>query len=95
MISKIQRKETVYSHCMRLLIVIILGIVSFTKMTTDLLPSMELPYAIVMTTYQGASPETVETTVTKPVEQSMATISNIKEVNSISSENMINGHFGI
>ena len=67
---------------------IILGIVSFTKMTTDLLPSMELPYAIVMTTYQGASPETVETTVTKPVEQSMATISNIKEVNSISSENM-------
>ena len=49
---------------------------------------MELPYAIVMTTYQGASPETVETTVTKPVEQSMATISNIKEVNSISSENM-------
>lgn len=36
----------------------------------------------------GASPETVETTVTKPVEQSMATISNIKEVNSISSENM-------
>ena len=43
---------------------VVLGIVSFTKMTTDLLPSMNLPYAIVMTTYVGASPETVETVVT-------------------------------
>lgn len=87
MISKFSVKKP-YTVIVAVVLVIILGIVSFTKMTTDLLPSMELPYAIVMTTYQGASPETVETTVTKPVEQSMATISNIKEVNSISSENM-------
>ena len=82
MISKFSVKKP-YTVIVAVVLVIILGIVSFTKMTTDLLPSMELPYAIVMTTYQGASPETVETTVTKPVEQSMATISNIKEVNSI------------
>jgi len=87
MISKFSVKKP-YTVIVAVVLVIILGIVSFTKMTTDLLPSMELPYAIVMMTYQGASPETVETTVTKPVEQSMATISNIKEVNSISSENM-------
>ena len=87
MISKFSVKKP-YTVIVAVVLVIILGIVSFTKMTTDLLPSMELPYAIVMTTYQGASPETVETTVTKPVEQSMATISNIKEVNSISRENM-------
>ena len=87
MISKFSVKKP-YTVIVAVVLVIILGIVSFTKMTTDLLPSMELPYAIVMTTYQGASPETVETTVTKPVEQSMATISNIKEVNSVSSENM-------
>ena len=87
MISKFSVKKP-YTVIVAVVLVIILGIVSFTKMTTDLLPSMELPYAIVMTTYQGASPETVETTITKPVEQSMATISNIKEVNSISSENM-------
>ena len=87
MISKFSVKKP-YTVIVAVILVIILGIVSFTKMTTDLLPSMELPYAVVMTTYQGASPETVETTVTKPVEQSMATISNIKEVNSISSENM-------
>lgn len=69
-------------------IVLLLGFVSFSKMTTDLLPSMELPYAVVVTTYAGASPETVETVVTRPVEQRMATISNIKSINSVSSENM-------
>ncbi len=77
-----------YTVIVGVILVIILGIVSFSKMTTDLLPSMELPYALVMTTYQGASPEEVETTVTKPVEQAMATISNIKQVASSSSENM-------
>lgn len=87
MISKFSVRKP-YTVIVAVALVIILGIVSFTKMSTDLLPSMELPYAIVMTTYQGASPEQVETAVTKPVEQSMATISNIKEVNSVSSENM-------
>ena len=77
-----------YTVIVGVVLVIILGVVSFSKMTTDLLPSMELPYALVMTTYQGASPEEVETTVTKPVEQAMATISNIKQVASSSSENM-------
>lgn len=66
---------------------IILGAVSFTKMTTDLLPNINLPYVIVMTTYVGASPEAVETVVTKPVESSMATVSNIESINSVSSEN--------
>ena len=69
------------------ILIIILGVISFTSMTTDLLPKMDLPYAIIMTTYVGASPEKVENVVTKPLEQSMATISNIKNVSSISSEN--------
>lgn len=70
------------------MLVLILGGVSFTKMNTDLLPSMNLPYAIVMTTYQGASPETVEMAVTKPIEQSMATVTSIENVSSISQENV-------
>lgn len=69
------------------ILIIILGVISFTSMTTDLLPKMDLPYAIIVTTYVGASPEKVETVVTKPLEQSMATISNINNVSSISSEN--------
>ena len=59
---------------------IILGVVSFSRMTTDLLPNISLPYVIVMTTYPGASPETVEMVVTKPVEASMATVSNIEGI---------------
>lgn len=69
------------------ILVLILAVVSFTEMKTDLLPSINLPYAMIMTTYVGASPEEVENTLTRPIEQSMATISNIKGVSSISSEN--------
>ncbi len=86
MISRYSVKRP-YTVLVAVVLVIVLGVVSFTKMTTDLLPSMNLPYAIVMTTYPGASPETVETVVTRPVEQSMATVSNIENVSSMSSEN--------
>ena len=70
------------------IIVLILGVVSFTGMSTDLLPNMNLPYVLVMTSYPGASPEEVEMTVTRPVEQSMATVSNIVNITSNSRENM-------
>ena len=69
------------------IIVAILGIISMGKMTTDLLPSMDLPYIIVMTTYPGASPEKVEIGVTKPLEKILATTSGVKEINSVSNEN--------
>ena len=39
--------------------VLVLGIVSVTRMTTDLLPNISLPYLMVVTTYPGASPERV------------------------------------
>ena len=76
-----------YTVLVGIVIVLILGYVAFTRMTTDLLPSMELPYAIVMTTYPGASPETVETSVTSPIESSMATLDNIKNITSVSNDN--------
>ncbi len=69
-------------------LVLVLGGLSFRDMNTDLLPKMELPYAIVMTSYVGASPEEVETSVTKPVEQAMASISNIKTISSNSRDNV-------
>ena len=87
MISKFSVKRP-YTVVVGVVLVLILGIVSFTSMKTDLLPDMTLPYALVMTTYPGASPEEVETVVTRPVEQAMATISNIENVTSVSSENM-------
>lgn len=87
MISRYSVKKP-YTVVVAIVLVILLGVVSFGKMTTDLLPSMNLPYAIVITTYPGASPETVETVVTRPVEQSMATVTDIENVSSRSSENM-------
>lgn len=68
-------------------IVIILGIVSFMNLSTDLLPSIELPYVAIVTTYVGASPEKVEESVSKVIEQGMMGISNIENVTSTSSEN--------
>lgn len=76
-----------YTVVVGVVLIIILGVVSFTHMTVDLLPSINLPYALVITGYVGASPEEVEEIVTKPVEQTMATVSNIKTVQSISSDN--------
>ncbi|MCI8708711.1 MAG: efflux RND transporter permease subunit [Dorea sp.] len=86
MLSKFSVKKP-YTVVVGVVLIIVLGVVSFTKMTVDLLPSMNLPYAIVMTTYPGASPEQIEEVVTKPVEQTMATVSNIKNIMSMSSEN--------
>ncbi len=68
--------------------VLVLGIVAYFKMTPDLLPNMDFPYVVVMTTYPGASPEKVEEELTKPMEQSMSTLEHIKEVSSNSSENV-------
>lgn len=67
--------------------VLVLGIVAYTRMTPDLFPSMDFPYVIIMTTDPGASPETVEEVVTKPMERSMATLDHIKTVSSTSSDN--------
>lgn len=86
MLSKFSVKKP-YTVVVGIVLVIILGVVSFSNMTVDLLPSMNLPYAMVMTTYPGANPEEVEETVTKPVEQTMATVSNIKNIMSVSGDN--------
>ena len=67
--------------------IIILGFVSLSGMTTDLLPKMSLPYLLVITTYPGASPEKVESSVSEPVESALGSISGVKNVYSMSYEN--------
>ena len=87
MLSKFSVKKP-YTVIVGIVLVVILGVVSLTKMSTDLLPSMNLPYAIVVTSYAGASPEQVESAVTQPIEAAMASTSNIKNISSTSSNNM-------
>ena len=68
--------------------VIILGVVSVMNMTVDLLPSMDLPYVVVYSSYPGASPEKVETALVEPLETALATTSGLNNIQSISSENV-------
>ena len=67
--------------------ILVFGVMSYVKMTPDLMPNMDYPYAVIVTTYPGAAPEEVEAVVTKPMEQSMATLNDIKTVTSTSAEN--------
>ena len=77
-----------YTVAVGVILVLVLGVISFMNMTTDLLPSMNLPYIVVYTTYVGASPEAVENDVTKPLEAAMATVSDLKNIASTSAENV-------
>lgn len=84
MIAKFSVKKP-YTILVGVVLVLVLGYVSLTRMTTDLFPDMSLPYAIVYTIDMGSSPEEVETKISAPIEAAMATTSNIKNVSSTSS----------
>ncbi|HZK24721.1 MAG TPA: efflux RND transporter permease subunit [Oscillospiraceae bacterium] len=79
--------EKRYTVFVAVILVLILGAVSFINLQTDLLPKIDLPYLLVMTSYPGASPEEVEMVVTRPIEQVVATTNNIKNISSVSREN--------
>ena len=68
--------------------ILVLGVVAYTKMTPDLLPNMDFPYVMIMTTYPGASPEKAEREITKPMEQAMSTLEHIQQISSTSGENV-------
>ena len=87
MLSKFSVKKP-FTVVVAIIIVIILGVVSFTKMQVDLIPSFNLPYAVVITTYPGASPEQVEMVVTDTLETTFASLSNLKNSTSVSADNM-------
>ena len=69
------------------ILVLVLGVVSLMGMNTDLLPSITLPYLVVVTTYPGASPEKVEEELTRPLESSLGTVNGVENVTSTSGEN--------
>ena len=68
--------------------IIVLGVVAYLKMTPDLLPNMDFPYVIIVTSDPGASPESIEQSITRPVEQAMATLDKIKTVTSTSQDSV-------
>ncbi len=83
MISRYSVKKP-FTVLVGVILVIVLGFVSLSRMTTDLLPDMSFQYALIITTDIGASPEEVESEVTAPIESAMATTSNVKNISSMS-----------
>ncbi len=67
---------------------VVLGLVSLSMLGLDLMPEMEIPAVSVLTTYQGAGPEEVETLITEPMEDTLSTISGVDEVISVSKEGL-------
>ena len=86
MLAKFSVKK-IYTVLVSVILVIVLGSISFFNMTTDLLPNIELPYVVVITPYPGASPEEVENEVTRPLESVLGISSGLSSISSVSNEN--------
>jgi len=71
---------------MFVLALVLLGYQSLQRTPVDLYPDISFPFVTVLTVYPGAGPEEVEDTVTKPIEDAVSGISNLKNVESTSSE---------
>lgn len=79
----VKRKVTASMIAM---ILVVVGIIAFTRLGLDFFPDLEYPTVSVITTYRGASSEDIETTITKPLEQVVSSVSGVKKVTSQSSE---------
>src|SRR5262245_48588845 len=65
---------------------VVLGLVSLGRLGTDLFPRIEFPFMAVTTLLEGATPQTIETEVTDPLEEQLNTIGGVEELRSVSSE---------
>jgi len=63
---------------------IVAGLAAYQQLGIDRFPRMDLPTVIVSTTYPGASPEEIETEITQPLEDAVATVAGIDELRSLS-----------
>lgn len=79
----VNRKVTVV---MGVLVIVLLGFVSYGRLPVDLLPNMSFPGAAVITTYPGAAPQEVESLVTQPIEEALGRVTNVRQISSVSKE---------
>ncbi len=84
-ISELSVKRPV-SILMVMLIIVVIGIVAFSKLTIDLMPEIDYPVITVITNYEGVAPEEIEELVSKPIEETVSTVSGVKKISSTSQE---------
>ncbi len=73
---------------MILILMLVMGIYSFQRLSVEMMPRIDFPVIIITTVYPGASPSEVESQVTKKIEDEVSTIANVKDLQSYSMENM-------
>ncbi len=71
---------------MLILVLVVFGINAYPKIGVDLYPDIELPFVNVTVTYSGASPEEIETLITKTVETAVSSVAGIKNISSTARE---------
>lgn len=64
----------------------ILGVFTYSRLKLDMLPELEFPIVAVITQYEGAGPDSVEQLVTRPIEAAMASVENVEDITSTSSQ---------
>ncbi|MCX8160948.1 MAG: efflux RND transporter permease subunit [Candidatus Saccharicenans sp.] len=79
----VKRKVTASMIAM---ILVVVGLIAFSRLGLDFFPDLEYPTVSVITTYRGASSEDIEKTITEPLEQVVSSVSGVKKVTSQSSE---------
>jgi len=84
-ISQISIRRPV-SILMLMLIVILLGVVSLSRLSVDLYPDFDIPVAVIAVTYEGAGPEEMETLITRPIEEVLGALSGVDTISSITRE---------
>jgi len=68
------------------LIIITLGIVSFWRLSIDLMPEVTFPTVSVITSYGNVGPQEMEELITRPIEEALAAVQGVEEINSTSTE---------
>ncbi len=71
---------------MMAMILVVVGFIALSRLGLDFFPDLEFPTVSVITIYRGASPEDIEKTITKPLEQIVSSIVRVKKVSSVSAE---------
>ncbi|MFI5176153.1 MAG: efflux RND transporter permease subunit, partial [Terriglobia bacterium] len=84
-LSNLSIKQPVFATMMVVALVVI-GIFSYTELKIDLFPNVDIPVVSINTTYPGVAPETVETEVSKRIEEAVNPIGGIRHINSTTTE---------
>ena len=76
------------TFAMLYLIAVGFGLFSLARLNLDLYPKMEFPFLAIITQYTGVSPYDIETVITRPIEEAVASVKNVSKVSSTSTQGL-------